>query len=684
MELNLLLAGPVLRRVERDRAYVWLATSRPAAVVAEVYRTGDGSTSDQRKRIGGGPAESIRLGERLFIHLARATPSDNEWPGGELLEYDLRLAFVDGDEPVMTLSDFGLLEGPNTITYGSSSLPTFFVPESAPLRVVHGSCRLLHGRGEDALAVADEAVAERYDDLDTRPTALFLTGDQIYADDVASPLIGHVRELATALMGEADDTSVPGVDRLSDIAPGDRQDVVRDKASFTSAHCDNHLMSMGEFAAMYACAWNHENWPATWPKPGDEARGKQTSANAIRSRRTWLGQTKALERARVALPAVRRLLANVPTYMVFDDHDVTDDWNLTKKWVQEVRSTPTGTRIVANALASFWAFQGWGNNPDEFDDDFKAVIAEHVVDSRQHDSGQKFDEMLWGFDRWSFCAPTTPPIICADTRTQRGFDADDGAARLIGKEGLRRIKSLAESAGITRDQPLLLVSPVPVFGFELQERRQKYLVSKVGPYEIDFEAWHSNLRGLVDLMKVVVEEIQPSQLVLLSGDVHYGVNARAAFRVGDREVPMVQLVSSGLKHAGVLASSGIEALGHLLRPRHERWGWEEPPEPGRFTPLKDFVLERPVNTDEWSGVSPVFVAPRDARLLAIDQEPDYRECRVYVRPEEERASLLMGINNVGFVSLSGDRIEHRLMGRARDELEVRTAAIDSGDGSLFD
>ena len=689
MTLNALLAGPILRRTERDSVFIWLATSRPAAVVAEVYRAdgSGGSGGTEFARIGGGPAQSLALGPRLFVHLVRAAPANGEWPREELLGYDLRVAFLDDDDPVMTLADFGLTSGPNAITYGSWTLPTFFVrDERETLNVAHGSCRLLHGRGEDALAVADELIAGECDDLDRRPAALILTGDQIYADDVASPLIGHLRELADQLMGAEDDGSVPGIERLSAVVAGDRQDLVRDLACFTSAHCDNHLMSFGEFAAMYVCAWNHENWPVSWPDPTEADKGKQTSANAIRSRRTWAGQKRALERARVALPGVRRLLANAPTYMIFDDHDVTDDWNLTRTWADKVSGSPTGRRVIANALASFWAFQGWGNDPSSFDDDFKSAITDHLGNLGGSDdrAAEKFDDVLWSRNRWSFYAPTTPPLLCADTRTQRVYDDDEGAARLIGPEGLQRLVKLAREAGLTPGEPLIFVSPVPAFGFELQERRQKYLVDKVGPYEIDFEAWHSNLRGFVDLMKTIVEEIRPSHAVLLSGDVHYGVNARAAFEVNGSELSVVQLVSSGLKHAGVLASSGIDALGRLLKARHERLGWEKTPEATRFHMLKDRIFERAVNTDEWSGVSPVFVAPRDARLLGVDEQPDYRECRVYVRPQEAGSSMLMGINNVGLVSLRRNgTVEHRLVGRSRDDIETRTAVMDVGSGSLF-
>ena len=36
------------------------------------------------------------------------------------------------------------------------------------------------------------------------------------------------------------------------------------------------------------------------------------------------------------LAKVRRVLANIPTYMIFDDHDVTDDWNLNPLWYDRV------------------------------------------------------------------------------------------------------------------------------------------------------------------------------------------------------------------------------------------------------------------------------------------------------------------------------------------------------------
>ena len=98
-------------------------------------------------------------------------------------------------------------------------------------------------------------------------------------------------------------------------------------------------------------------------------------------------EAKSLARAHQALPAVRRVLANHPTYMIFDDHDVTDDWNLTSAWREGVHQNPTGRRFVANALAAFWAFQGWGNDPDLYDASFKDTTQRLSDPTRRHRRG---------------------------------------------------------------------------------------------------------------------------------------------------------------------------------------------------------------------------------------------------------------------------------------------------------
>ena len=61
------------------------------------------------------------------------------------------------------------------------------------------------------------------------------------------------------------------------------------------------------------------------------------------------------------LKQVRRALANIPTYMIFDDHEVTDDWNMTREFCNEVYGTELGLRIVQNATGAYALCQHWGN-----------------------------------------------------------------------------------------------------------------------------------------------------------------------------------------------------------------------------------------------------------------------------------------------------------------------------------
>ena len=49
--------------------------------------------------------------------------------------------------------------------------------------------------------------------------------------------------------------------------------------------------------------------------------------------------------------------------MVFDDHDITDDWNLGRAWRDRVFTSPLGRRILMNAMVAYVVFQDWGNDP---------------------------------------------------------------------------------------------------------------------------------------------------------------------------------------------------------------------------------------------------------------------------------------------------------------------------------
>jgi hypothetical protein len=64
-------------------------------------------------------------------------------------------------------------------------------------------------------------------------------------------------------------------------------------------------------------------------------------------------------------PEVRWLLSTVPSCMIFDDHDVIDDWNTSEAWLADMRTTPWWRERALSGLMSYWVHQHLGNLPPD-------------------------------------------------------------------------------------------------------------------------------------------------------------------------------------------------------------------------------------------------------------------------------------------------------------------------------
>lgn len=60
-------------------------------------------------------------------------------------------------------------------------------------------------------------------------------------------------------------------------------------------------------------------------------------------------------------PPVRWLLSVIPTAMIFDDHDVHDDWNTSAAWRREYQAKPWWPERITGAFLSYWLYQHLGN-----------------------------------------------------------------------------------------------------------------------------------------------------------------------------------------------------------------------------------------------------------------------------------------------------------------------------------
>lgn len=665
LDAQTVLLGPILRRVDASQVCIWVACSRPVTVKAKVFRFSDLQKQDAKEpqEIGSGIAKSLWLGEHLHVALAVARPhspgqqkADGLFPADVLLAYDLEIAEEgsstgrekDGKVgPGKSLADLGLAGGRNSIAYlqdGSKPLPTFFIKGDdggGSLNILHGSCRKLHGRGEDCLAAADKVIASSFADLNSRPSALFLTGDQIYADDVATPLARYLTEFGVALLGWEE--RIRGIERrISEIAPGTRQGLVKEHAGFTSGHAENHLLAFGEFAAMYMLAWNAENWPDRLPEIASVPNGEQGK---------YRKQVKQLEGARRDLAAVRRVLANTPTYMIFDDHDVTDDWNITREWRDNAQcNSRCGKQVIANALLAYWIFQGWGNDPSLYDPDFIGRISSYLGRKGDATAAEKeeekapFEDWLLNFHGWTFSAPTKPLSIFTDTRTQRYYDSFKGPPQLISKDGLLEISKVARLAGYKKGEPVIIVSATPVIGFYLFEMLQKAFAAATSIYALDLETWYANTKGRTRFLSFLAQEFAPQHCIIMSGDVHFGFSTRAAigFSQGNPKdvaaLSVTQLTSSALKTTSLVKIAFISDILGRIR---------------QLFPFRRIVRMGHTTVNDSTGDG------TEARRV------DWIEARAIVRMAGSAlAPLIISDNNIGLVAVKKDlSVDHRLIVR---------------------
>jgi hypothetical protein len=617
-----ILAGPMLRRADGDGVSVWLALNDDSAVQVALFDTPQPAPS------------AVPLAESAWItpytldtplHLALVTVT-TPLVAGKLYYYDVRIADAAGDTNLAALGLLTLTTG--ALGYDQGWLPGFTLPGTTPekLVIVHGSCRKPHGPGLDALAYLDPLLEKHRGDLSKRPQQLVLTGDQIYADDVAAQMLEVVLELTTRLFPNRKEQLPVGpqvftADRRN-FPPDRRQDLIAMRAGLTTTEGRSHLLSFQEFCAMYLLAWSPDVWP-TDPLPAwsDQSGMPASDLEVLLSPKpdaerqgVFDDEAHRLLGYRDALAAIRRVLANIPTYMIFDDHEITDDWYLNGQWCTNVLTTELGRAVIRNGLAAYTLFQAWGNDPkyfatdpDGFDVHHSArtlfPITDHTAKATEI---AHFDELL-GLGK--IATPGTPApvarwhyevsgsahrLLVLDTRTHRGFDP----LSPVGHPALIDAASMSAMLTTVVNPPpiTIVVSPAPVLGVALMESvLQKGMETwedinngaGAGAIAWDAEAWAANAEGFEALLKALLPLLP--NLVVLSGDVHYSFSTWLTYwkrnpqtNARDLKGRIVQLTSSSLKNHSTTAYGFLSSVGgDVAFANHltvvARFGWDPPP-----------------------------------------------------------------------------------------------------------
>ncbi|GLZ34258.1 alkaline phosphatase [Lentzea sp. NBRC 105346] len=260
-------------------------------------------------------------------------------------------------------------------------------------------------------------------------------------------------------------------------------------------------------------------------------------------------------------PEIRWMMSTVPSSMIFDDHDVRDDWNTSYVWREHMKAKPWWRDRIRGALSSYWVYQHIGNlGPDDLDSDplFKRVqehggdvlpLLEDFAEEADRESGGR-KPMRWSyrrdFDRIR--------LLVIDTRSGRILE--DGRRSMVGDDEFEWIE---ENAAGDFDH-LLIGSSLPWLMPHALSHFQS--LNEIGAAKagwqgraaerirqvLDLEHWPAFRQSFDRLTRLVQKAASGVETVcVLSGDVHHSYVAEAEFPVRTRGRAL-QLVCSPVRN----------------------------------------------------------------------------------------------------------------------------------------
>ncbi len=246
-------------------------------------------------------------------------------------------------------------------------------------------------------------------------------------------------------------------------------------------------------------------------------------------------------------PWIRWLFSNVRTPMIWDDHDVHDDWNISESWVREMRQLDWWDERIAGAGMSYWIYQHLGNlSPRHMRDDEIYARVREAEDAAPllHEFALRNDRETEG-TRWSYCRDNGRiRLVVLDSRAGRVLDPE--ARTMVDDEEwewfVDHVTGDFDHLLIASSMPFLL--PGGEHGLEswndaVCEGAWGKLGRSMGEKvrrRLDLEHWAAFRRSFARVAEILEKVASgkrgkpPSTILLLSGDVHHAYLAEVAFR----------------------------------------------------------------------------------------------------------------------------------------------------------
>ena len=310
-------------------------------------------------------------------------------------------------------------------------------------------------------------------------------------------------------------------------------------------------------------------------EPGDELKDYQEYAELYRL--AWTD------------PANRWLLSTVPSAMIFDDHDIRDDWNTSQAWKDEMESTSWWHERVVSGLGSYWVYQHLGNlDPDErAADQLWQQITAHE-EGAECDASALVDELADRADqepqsyRWSYSREfgDQARLIVLDSRAARVLDPehramlDDGELAWLDEH----LRGDTEHLLIGTSLPFLLAPGlhyVEAFGEALAGggwgRKRAAALGEKLRQAVDLEHWAAFQKDFqkISLMTLAVARGErgrpPRTVTFLGGDVHHSYVSEARPAPGEGGPPIRNPMSRAWRFATAGLAYGVAGpIGHVV------------------------------------------------------------------------------------------------------------------------
>jgi hypothetical protein len=245
-------------------------------------------------------------------------------------------------------------------------------------------------------------------------------------------------------------------------------------------------------------------------------------------------------------PVIRWLLSTIPSAMIFDDHDVHDDWNTSIEWVEEMRKQAWWRSRIVAAFESYFIYQHLGNLSREGLEDSEIYRKLRTLDDPTEmlrEFAERADREIEG-TRWSFCRSIgNARVVMVDSRAGRVLTP--GQRSMVDENEWRWIEE-----HVTGDVDHLLIgTSLPlIMGPALHWLEAWNEVTADGGWgplvkrvaeklrqALDLEHWpafQASFRRMCDLLVEVAGGRRgraPSTICVLSGDVHHAYLAQIGF-----------------------------------------------------------------------------------------------------------------------------------------------------------